>query len=139
MKIKTTVILIATLLIGIVLGSLGTGYFVRKKVKNISRRFREPDRFKHHLIERLNVSEDQQVIIEPMIEAHFKQRHGLRKQHFNDLIKMEEDFQKKVSVHLEDDQMEYLRRRLERLKRRFERRGRGKPRRHHRKEHHKPE
>lgn len=140
MKIKTTVILVATLLIGIVLGSLGTGYFVRKKVKNMSRRFRNPDRFKHHLIERLNVSEDQLTVIEPMLEAHFKKRRDLRKQHFGDVIRMEEDFQKKLAEHLNSDQMEYLKRRLARMKRRFERRGRGKRQHHprHRKEHHRP-
>lgn len=140
MKTKTTVILVATLLIGIVLGSLGTGYFVRKKVKNMSRRFRNPDRFKHHLIERLNVNEEQLAIVEPMIEAHFKKRRDLRRRHFVDLIKMEEDFQKKLAEHLNNDQMEYLRRRLKRMKRRFERRSRDKRPPHHqpphRREHH---
>ncbi len=130
----------ATLLIGIVLGSLGTGYFVRKKVKNMSRRFRNPDRFKHHLIERLNVNDDQLDIIEPMVEAYFKQRHDLRKKHFGDLIKMEEGFQKKLAEHLDSDQMEYLERRLARMKRRFERKRMGKRRHHprHRREHHRP-
>ena len=82
MKTKTIIILVATLLIGMVVGSLGTGYFVRKRVKNMSRRFRNPERFKHHFIERLNISEDQQVDIDPIIAVYSKKRLELRKQHF---------------------------------------------------------
>ena len=137
MKTKTIIILVATLLIGMVVGSLGTGYFVRKKIKNMSRRFRNPERFKHHFIERLNISEEQQVDIDPIIKTYSQKRLGLRKQHFKGLIKIEEDFHKALEPHLNEDQMEHLQRRLERLKRRGMRRGRrgkgrrrGKPPRH---------
>lgn len=127
MKAKTIIILVATLLIGMVVGSLGTGYLVRKKVRNMSRRFRSPERFKHHFIERLNISEDQQVEIDPIIETYSKKRLKLRKQHFQSLIETEKSFHKALAPHLDEDQMEFLHRRLERMKRRsWRRRGRGR-------------
>lgn len=118
MKIKTIVILLATLTIGGIIGSLGTGYFVRKKMKNVQRRFRNPDRFKGHLIERLNVSEEQEVIVSPIIEAYFKKRNDWRKKHFQQLLAMEKAFHKEIEQYLDDDQMAFLRKRLDRMKRR---------------------
>ena len=113
--------MVATLLIGMVLVSLGTGYFVRKKVKNISRRMRNPKHYKQFLMHKLNLSADQQTIVEPMIASHFKMRRALRKKHFKDLIEVEQRFHKALEPHLEDDQMAILKRRLERIKRRLER------------------
>lgn len=118
--------MVATLLIGMVLGSLGTGYFVRKKVKNISKRMRNPKHYKQFLMHKLNLSADQQTVIEPLIERHFKTRRALRKKHFKDLIEVEQRFHKTLEPHLEDDQMAFLKRRLERMKRRPWRRGRFK-------------
>jgi len=118
MKIRTIAILIATLIIGMVLGSLGTGYFVRKKVKNISKRMRNPHHFKEFLMNKLNLSAEQQATVEPIIDGHFKKRRALRKKHFKDLIEAEQQFHKVLEPHLEDDQMAFLKRRLERMKRR---------------------
>ncbi|OJJ20786.1 hypothetical protein BKI52_09385 [marine bacterium AO1-C] len=118
MKVRTIAILVATLIIGIVLGSLGTGYFVRKKVKNISKRMRNPQHYKQFLMERLNLSAEQQTAVEPIIDTHFKERKALRKRHFKDLIENEKRFHKALEVHLEDEQMAFLKRKLERMKRR---------------------
>ncbi|HAS41889.1 MAG TPA: hypothetical protein DCS93_15520 [Microscillaceae bacterium] len=135
MKIRTIAILIATLIIGMVLGSLGTGYFVRKKVKNISKRMRNPDHFKEFMMDRMNLSAEQQTAIEPIMDEHFKTRRALRKKHFQDLIENEQKFHKALEPHLEDEQMVFLKRKLERMKRRFWRKKRFKHRRrrrHHR-------
>lgn len=118
MKIKTIAILLATLIIGMVLGSLGTGYFVRKKVKNLSRRMRNPDRFKDYIMDRLNVSQEQQTAIEPIIDTHFKKRREMRKKHFSNLIESEKRFHKALAPHLDEEQMEFFRHRLKRMKRR---------------------
>lgn len=132
MKIKTIAILLATLIIGMVLGSLGTGYFVRKKVKNISRRMRNPQHYKDFLMDRLNLTIDQQTAVEPLLDDHFKRRKAMRKKHFKDLIEAEKRFHKSLEPHLDDRQMRFFKRRLERMKRRPWGKRRFKRRRRHR-------
>lgn len=89
-RIQPYLLILATLLIGLVLGVLLAGRFYAQRVDQLARMGR-PEGFRMHFIERLELSPEQRAQIEPVLDRYFvkirNQRRRMRSLH--DSLRME--------------------------------------------------
>lgn len=77
--VKPFLLLITTLLLGFIIGVLANGSFVRSKIRKLERGNVKKE-FRTHFLRGLDLSEEQNAQVQPILEEHFLKMQVLRKQ-----------------------------------------------------------
>jgi hypothetical protein len=107
MKLKSLLIIIVTLILGILLGVLGSGYFRSKKMKQV-RSYTSVEAFTSRFLKVLEPTEDQKQQIVPIIKKFSKENDKLRKKYRDDFRKLMKDFRDELYPLLTEEQIKRL-------------------------------
>ena len=118
-KIKSSLVLTATLILGIIIGVLGSGmirnYFFEKKMEN----FRSPRGFIRHLERVIQPDSTQRVQLREKLRSQQQHFDHLSMQFRTEMDSLNEEFQNDLKDILTEEQQERLSRFLERGPRPF--------------------
>lgn len=104
LKLKSSLIIIGTLILGIVLGMLLSGFYTHRKFDKM----RQGKHFKHSLEKKLNLTEEQTEKLKPIFEANKLRFKKLMKAHFQEMDSSRKVFLNEVKPHLNPEQMKIL-------------------------------
>jgi len=107
MKIKSFIIIIITLVLGIILGGLGSGYLRAKKMKDV-RSYTSVEGFTYRFLKVLEPTEEQKEQIVPIIKKFSKENDKLRKDYRDDFRQLMKDFRDELYPLLTEQQIKKL-------------------------------
>ena len=110
--------IVITLLIGILLGALLTGFVVKHRIHD-TMSFSKEQRMKHKMYKILEpVSAEQHQMIDPIIQRHSKAFAEQFKRHRYQLHQLGQDFEAELSPHLNAQQKQAFEKYRQRIKKR---------------------
>ena len=115
MKKKNVIMLVATLIIGIIIGGLGMGLYSHHKMKSISES-PSKDRFKQRVEHLLNPDEAQLKQIEPTLDKFSENAFMLSKDHQNKMYNAFDSLYINLKPLLKDEQKQKFEKRLNHYK-----------------------
>jgi hypothetical protein len=116
-KAKATLIIIVTLVIGVIIGSMLTRAYVIYKVKKIIPFRREPDNFISHIEEIIQPTAEQQEQIREILEKHAKRTLEIHKKHLKEIQSSIESLNAELDPILTTEQKKRLKERFQRYPR----------------------
>lgn len=118
---KTIGLLLATLLVGALLGAAITGHVVRKRVATFNS-FTSADGFSTQLMEFVDpVDAEQRTAIAPIIDRHGAAFAGVIDETRGELTQIMDDLERSLAPHLNAEQLEKIRDRRKTLRDRLDR------------------
>jgi len=119
-KSKTSLILIFTLLIGVIIGSLITGFIRQQRVHRFNR-MKPQEKFIHAMERIIKPTDDQHSEINRILEKYYSKIHEVREQHQGELLAIFDSLRNDIGLILTDEQKNRLEREMEKGIRRFSR------------------
>lgn len=116
-KTKSSLVIIGTLLIGMVLGSVITGAVMRNRVFDRMERLRTMDGFRHRMEKIIQPDEDQRAKVHEILKEHFSRMQRLGETMRQDFEARNDSLYKELDEVLRPDQIERLKDRMKRLRR----------------------
>ena len=116
-KLKTSIIIIITLLIGIVIGALGSGMIRKNIYKDRITRFRKPEGFVNRIENIIEPDSIQQVVIRTILLNHHKRIRVVSEQYHVEMKALIDSLKNELKPILTPEQQERLNERLQRRKR----------------------
>ena len=107
MKTKTTLIIVATLIVGFVLGFLSHGYFVKSRFDRF-RELKRPGMMKNFISERLDLTDEQIIDIEPILEKYESTFREKAMKARENLMSTMKQFNDEIKPYLTESQIEKL-------------------------------
>jgi len=107
MKIKSILIIIATLFIGFVIGFLVNGRLTQQKFQHFVNQDHF-DAFKHRMMDAIKPNENQIKDIEPILDKYAEKVHLTMEESKSDINSLHENMIKDLSPYLDDQQIEKL-------------------------------
>jgi hypothetical protein len=121
-KVKSLLVILGTLLIGMVLGAMIAGHMIHKRVRDFME-MRSGERFEREIREAADPTADQERLIRPILAA-FAER--LDSMHAHHLVELKENMsllEMSLEEYLQPDQMEKVRKKLRRMEGRHHKHG----------------
>ncbi|HHG85145.1 MAG TPA: hypothetical protein ENJ82_10410 [Bacteroidetes bacterium] len=119
-KTKSILVLLATLVIGMILGGMIAGHIFHSRVAHM-RAMREGGKFTSHLIELATPSPEQRTAITPILDGYGKRMEMMHQRHIQEIVENHKLLREQLSQHLDSSQMKTLNRELHRMIGRFRR------------------
>jgi len=115
MKKKNVIMLMATLIIGIIIGGLGMGLYSHHKMKSISENPTK-ERFKQRIEHMLNPDEAQLKQIEPTLDKFSENAYALSKDHQNKMYNSFDSLYIVLKPLLQEEQQQKFEKKLNHFK-----------------------
>lgn len=120
-------ILAATMLIaGFLIGTFTMGRITRNKIERFSS-VRSPEHFKQQMVSELNLTPDQQELIDPIINAHGETIRTMTKEYRESFSQAQKEFYKQLKPILTEEQIQIIEERRKHFERGFKKDGRDGP------------
>lgn len=110
-KLKNSLIIVTTLILGIIIGFLISGRFTKIRLDRMKQNFTEQG-MNRHMMRVLQLSPEQMVETRPIFDKYGEIRREQLVEHYQFQQEIFEDFEEELRTYLSQDQME----RLQRLK-----------------------
>ena len=107
MKIKSIIIIVVTLALGMVLGGLGSGYLRAKKMKEV-RSYASVEGFTYRFLKIIEPTEEQKKQIVPIIKKFSEENDKLRKEYRDDFRQLMKQFRDELHPLLTKEQIQKL-------------------------------
>lgn len=108
MNIKSTLIVIVTLLLGMLIGFLLAGRMAHKKIRHIQEISRDHRKECKHLANRLELTAEQQDQIEPIMQQHLESQHALKRMHRSEMDSLRDEMFIEITPMLDQKQLNTL-------------------------------
>lgn len=117
-RLKNSLIIVATLILGIIIGFLVSGRFTKMRLDNMKQNFTDQG-MNRHMMKVLQLSDDQMNEINPIFNKYAEIRRDQLFEHHELQQKIFEDFEEELRPHLSQDQIERLQRMKDSSRNRF--------------------
>jgi hypothetical protein len=125
-RTKSILILVATLLLGVVLGAVANAWWAHERFERL-RRLRSPGGFEQMMLRTLDPTPDQRGTVERIVERSATRLDSLRGRHWREVRVVIDSMRADLRPHLTDQQRAALDRRVRHHRHRGPRRGPGGP------------
>ncbi len=123
MNVKSSAIIIVTLLLGMLIGFFIAGRLADRKIKHLEEISRDHRKEGKRLAERLMLTENQLDSLKPIMQDHLKAKHHLMNEHRNEMDSLRNEMFNSIRPKLDKKQLN----RLERMQNRAESRAHRPP------------
>lgn len=107
-KYKSLLLLLTTLLIGIIIGMLVSGYMFKQRIRDIRVRMDEKGSYLERLEDKADLSTEKWELVRPIIEGHFERMRDIRLS-MREEMRMERDsLQNALREQLTEEEMEHV-------------------------------
>lgn len=105
-KHKSLLLLISTLLTGIIIGMLLSGWMVKQRISSMRKTMEKPSHFMERIESRTDLSREKLKAIEPVLDSHFERMKEIR-QTMRYGMRIEKDsLARALSTHLTDEEVD---------------------------------
>lgn len=123
MNVKSSAIIVVTLLVGMLIGFFVAGRLADKRIKHLEEISRDHRKEGKKLAERLQLTENQRDSLRPIMQEHLKAKHELMSEHRKEMDSLRDEMFSSIRPKLNQEQLN----RLDRMKKRAERRAHRPP------------
>lgn len=126
-KFLPYILAVTMLIAGFLIGSFTTGRITRNKIERFSS-VRSPEHFKQHMVRELGLTEEQQKLIDPIVDAHGEKLHVLTKEYRETFSELQQEFHEQLEPILTEQQRKKMEERRREFQKGYKRDGRDGPR-----------
>jgi uncharacterized protein YneF (UPF0154 family) len=112
LKTKNTVIIVATLLTGMIIGFFISGQLTRHRIKKMRHRIENPEAREQHLMNKLDLTAEKEEQVRGILDWHFNETQPIHREFKREMHTKRKELRDTLSTVLTPQEMKKMRRAL---------------------------